>query len=112
MKKISHFILALFIISFLFLGLVSYSSKIKNPFIPLKGLIQLEKSDSKVIKFSNKPLRYMSRNTEDFTKYMEDNGYKVDQLGRCFVIEKNSETESFLLEGFMGSYEIFSNDFQ
>lgn len=108
MKKILRFTVPLFIISILFLGLVSYSSKIKNPFIPLKALIQLETSDDNVIKFSDKPLRYMSRCTENFTKYMEYDGYSVDRLGRCFILEKDSEIISLMLEGFMGSYEIFT----
>ncbi|CEH36224.1 hypothetical protein [Romboutsia lituseburensis] len=112
MKKILRFTVPLFIISILFLGLVSYSSKIKNPFIPLKALIQLETSDDNVIKFSDKPLRYMSRSVDDFKNHMEYDGYTVDQLGRCFVLEKDSETTSLIFEGFLGSYEIFSNELE
>lgn len=66
----------------LILGSISYSSKIVNPFIGLKGLAQISIGREKIEKISDKPLRYISRSYEDFTNYMESEGYTVEQLGR------------------------------
>lgn len=92
----------------LILGSISYSSKIINPFIGLKGLVQISIGGEKVEKISDKPLRYISKSYEDFTKYMESEGYKVEQMGRGFHIEKGTEVKLVVSEGFMGVYEIFS----
>ena len=39
---------------------------------------------------------------------MEDKGYKVEQYGRGFQIEKGEEARLLVSEGFMGIYEIFA----
>ena len=61
------------------LGSISYSSKISNPLIGLKGL---------------------------FTIYMESKGYTVEQMGRGFQLKKGNESKLLVSEGFMGIYEI------
>ena len=91
----------------MFLGAISYSSKIANPFVGLKGLAQISIS-GKVEKISDKPLRYISKSDEDFTNYMESEGYTVEQLGRGFHLQKGNERKLLVSEGFMGMYEIFS----
>ena len=66
------------------LGAISYSSKIANPFVGLKGLVQISISGEKVEKISDKPLRYISKSSEDFTNHkvillsnsVEDFNYK------------------------------------
>ena len=58
---------SLLIVIVMFLGVVSYSSKIVNPFVGLKGLIQISIGKEKVEKISDKPLRYISKSYEDFT---------------------------------------------
>lgn len=89
------------------LGTISYSSKIANPFIGLKGLVQISIGGEKVEKISDKPLIYISKSYEDFTSYMESEGYTVEQLGRGFQLQKGNESKLLVSEGFMGMYEIF-----
>lgn len=43
------------------LGYISYSSKIANPFIGLKGLVQISIGGEEVEKISDKPLRLIKR---------------------------------------------------
>lgn len=90
------------------LGSISYSSKIANPFVGLKRLAQISISREKVEKISDKPLRYISKSYEDFTNYMESEGYTVEQMGRGFQLQKGNESKLLVSEGFMGMYEIFS----
>ncbi|WP_270942803.1 hypothetical protein [Romboutsia lituseburensis] len=90
------------------LGYISYSSKIANPFIGLKGLAQISIGEEKIEKISDKPLRYISRSYEDFTNYMESEGYTVEQLGRGFQLKKGNESKLLVAEGFMGNYKIFN----
>lgn len=92
----------------LFLGLVSYSSKILNPFIGLSGIVKITLSNDKVEKISDEPLRYISRSYNDFTEYMESDGYTVEQMGRGFDFKKGNYRNLVVAEGFMGIYEIFS----
>ncbi len=106
-KKIIIGVSVLIILA-MFLGSISYSSKIANPFVGLKGLAQISIGGEKVEKISDKPLRYISKSYEDFTSYMESEGYTVEQLGRGFQLQKGSETKMLVSEGFMGIYEIFS----
>jgi hypothetical protein len=63
--------------------------------------------DEKVEKISDKPLRYISRSYEDFTNYMESEGYVVEQLGRGFDLQKGNYRNLVVAEG-MRSYNIFS----
>ena len=85
----------------MFLGAISYYSKIANPFVGLKGLAQIAISERKVEKISDKPLRYISKPDEDFTNYMESEGYTVEQFGRGFtkylVNKKMANLAIFLL---------------
>jgi hypothetical protein len=90
------------------LGTISYSSKILNPFVGLKGLAQISIGKEKVEKISDEPLRYISKSYEDFTNYMESEGYTVEQFGRGFQLQKGNESKVLVSEGFMGMYEIFS----
>jgi hypothetical protein len=95
----------------LLLGLISGSSKIKNPFIGLDAIIMIEKSNDLAEMVSEKPLRYITRNQDDFKKYMEKEGYSlVDQTGRGFYFKKGSETIVLGMEGFM-KYSLFKEDF-
>lgn len=88
------------------LGSISYSSKISNPLIGLKGLLQISIGGEKVEKISDKPLRYISKSYEEFTIYMESKGYTVEQMGRGFQLKKGNESKLLVSEGFMGIYEI------
>ena len=99
---------SLLIVIVMFLGVVSYSSKIANPFVGLKGLIQISIGKEKVEKISDKPLRYISKSYEDFTTYMKSQGYTVEQFGRGFQLQKDAESKLLVSEGFMGMFEIFS----
>lgn len=92
----------------LFLGAVSYSSKILNPFVGLNGIVKLTLGNEKVEKISDDPLRYISRSYTDFTEYMESEGYTVEQMGRGFDLKKGDYRELVVAEGFMEIYEIFS----
>lgn len=99
---------SILIVVAIILGTISYSSKIVNPFIGLKGLVQISMGEEKVEKISDEPLRYISKSYEDFTSHMEKEGYTVEQLGRGFQLKKGSESILLVAEGFMGGYEIFS----
>jgi hypothetical protein len=65
-------------------------------------------SNDKVEKISYEPLRYISRSYNDFTEYMEFDGYTVEQMGRGFDLKKGNYKNLVVAEGFMGIYEIFS----
>lgn len=65
-------------------------------------------SNDKVEKISYEPLRYISRSYNDFTEYMESDGYTVEQMGRGFDLKKGNYKNLVVAEGFMGIYEIFS----
>lgn len=108
MSKKNIITASILIVAIIFLGTISYSSKIANPFIGLKGLAQISIGSEKVQKISDKPLRYISRSYEDFTDYMISNGYTVEQLGRGFQLRKENDSKLLVSEGFMGMYEIFS----
>ncbi len=105
-KKIIVFSFILFFT--IVLSSISYSSKIKNPFVGLKGIVQISIGKEKVEKISDEPLRYISKSCEDFISYMESEGYVVEQLGRGFQLEKDNKTIVLVSEGFMGMYEIFT----
>ncbi|WP_419749287.1 hypothetical protein [Terrisporobacter petrolearius] len=107
-KKIVKLLSIMLCIIIFSLGLISYSSKILNPFIGLNGIFKLTTGHQTVEKISDDPLRYISRSYEDFTTYMEKEGYIVDQLGRGFSLKKENETITLTSEGFIGMYEIFS----
>lgn len=60
------------------------SSKILNPFIGLSDIVKITLNNEKVEKISDEPLRYISRYYNDFTEYMESEGYTVEQMERGF----------------------------
>lgn len=105
MKKLIFYI---FIFWAIVLVTISYSSKIANPLVGLKGLVQISLGEEKVEKISDKPLRYISKSYDDFISYMELEGYSVEQMGRGFQLEKDNKTIVLVSEGFMGMYEIFT----
>ena len=106
MKKIIVFSFILFF-TIVFV-MISYSSKIVNPFIGLKGLVQISLGEETVEKISDEQLRYISKSNEEFISYMELNGYVVEQIGRGIQVERGSERKVLVSEGFIGMYEIFS----
>jgi hypothetical protein len=88
------------------LGLISYSSKITNPFIGLKGLILINSSDKDVVQLSIDPVRYIGRsdNVEGFVKYMTEKGYNAEQLGSRVSVFNDTKSLSYSIEGFFSSY--------
>ena len=82
----SYILIAIVVI----LGSISYFSKIANPFVGLKGLVQISMGGEKVEKISDNPIRYISKSYEDFTNYMESEGYTVEQMGRGFQLQKDN----------------------
>ncbi|MFR2529636.1 MAG: hypothetical protein ACLS9F_18500 [Clostridium paraputrificum] len=110
MKKFRYLILVMSGLIILSLIIISNSSKIQNPFIGLKAIVSLEIGNEKVEKISEEPLRYISKSYEDFKNYMEDQGYIVEQAGRSFHLEKNSKKILLFSEGFLGIYQLFSDD--
>lgn len=95
----------------LLLGTISYSSKIKDPLIGLNALVKIIKSNNSVELISKNPLRYIAKSTEDFEQYMEDKGYDVDQAGSGFYFTKGKESIALGMEGFMGNYKIFTDEY-
>lgn len=82
------------------------SSKILNPFIGLSDIVKINLNNEKVEKISDEPLRYISRSYNDFTEYMESEGYTVEQMGRGFDFKKGNYRNLVVDEGFKGIYEI------
>lgn len=107
MKKIVKVLSLAICCAVIILAYISGSSKILNPFVGLKGIVLLTVGDEKVEKISDKPLRYISRSYEDFTNYMESEGYVVEQYGIGFDLKKGNDRKLVVAEG-MGSYNIFS----
>lgn len=93
------------------LGLISYSSKIENPFIGLKGLILINSSDKDIVKISIDPVRYIGRsdNVEGFIDYMTKKGYNAEQLGSVVSVYNNVKSVSYDIEGFfLSKYNIYT----
>ena len=99
---------SIMIVTVAMLSAISYSSQILNPFIGLKGLVQIAVGDEKVEKISDKPLRYISKSCGDFINSMESEGYTVEQMGRGFDLQKGNENKFLMSTSFMLIYEIYS----
>lgn len=95
----------------LILGTISYSSKIEDPLIGLNALVKIVKSDNSVELISKNPLRYIAKSEDDFKQYMENKGYYIDRIGRGFYFTKGKESISLGMEGFMGNYKIFTDEY-
>lgn len=95
----------------LLLWTISSSSKIEDPLIGLNALVKIIKSDNSVELISKNPLRYIAKSEDDFKQYMEDKGYDVDQIGRGFCFTKGKESIALGMEGFMGNYKIFTDEY-
>jgi len=111
MKKKNIIIGSLLCLVILFLGLISYSSKIMNPFIGIKGLILINSSDKDVVQISVDPARYLSKsnNVEGFVKYMTEKAYKSEQLGSSVSAFNNIKSLSYGIEGFfLSNYNIYT----
>ena len=111
MKKKNIIVVSLLCLTILFLGLISYSSKIANPFIGLKGLILVNSSDKEVIQLSVDPVRYIGKsdNVEGFVNYMTKNGYNAEQLGSSVSAYNDVKSLSYGIEGFfLSKYNIYT----
>ncbi|HSQ88922.1 hypothetical protein [Romboutsia sp.] len=108
MKKKSVVVCIILSLIILFLGSISYSSKIINPFVGLKGIIKIELSDDNIEKISDKPLIYIGKDYNDILNYMGSKGYISEQVGRGFYFQKDSDNILLVAEGFMQRYVIFS----
>lgn len=98
-------------LTILLLGLISYSSKIANPFIGLKGLILINSSDKDIVEVSIDPVRYIGRsdNVEGFIDYMTKKGYNAEQLGSVVSVYNNVKSVSYDIEGFfLSKYNIYT----
>lgn len=111
LKLIILSIIALCMSIILILGTISYSSKIKNPLIGLNALIKIVTSDKSVELISKNPLRYIAKSEDDFKEYMKNKGYDVEQAGRGFYFTKGKESIVLGMEGFMGNYKIFTDEY-
>lgn len=102
MKKKNIIIASILCLIILFLGLVSYSSKISNPFIGLKGLVMINYNDKDIVQISIDPVRYISRSddVEGFVEYMNEKGYNAEQLGSSVSTYNDVKALSYNIEGF------------
>ena len=111
-KKRKNIIIAsVLCITTLFLGMISYSSKITNPFIGLKGLILINSSDKDIVQVSIDPVRYIGRsnNVEGFVDYMSKKGYNAEQLGSSVSAYNDVKSLSYGIEGFfLSKYNIYT----
>ncbi|MEG0181714.1 MAG: hypothetical protein RR657_07465 [Peptostreptococcaceae bacterium] len=110
MKK-NIIVVSILCLIILFLGLISYSSKIVNPFIGLKGLILMNSSDKDIIQISIDPVRYIGErnNVEGFINYMTKKGYNADGLGSAVLAHNDVKSLAYDIEGFfLSKYNIYT----
>lgn len=111
MKKKNIIIVSILYLTILCLGLISYSSKIANPFIGLKGLILMNYSDKDIVQVSIDPVRYIGKsdNVEGFINYMTKKGYNAEQLGSCVSAYNGVKSLAYGIEGFfLSKYNIYT----
>ncbi|MGL5439994.1 MAG: hypothetical protein ACRDA4_06325 [Filifactoraceae bacterium] len=111
MKKKNIIIVCILCLTISLLGLISYSSKISNPFIGLKGLALMNFSDKDVVQVSIDPVRYMGRsdNVEGFVDYISNKGYNAEQLGSSVSAYNDTKSLSYGIEGFfLSKYNIYT----
>lgn len=105
MRKILLIIGILLVCFILFLGGVSYSSKLSNPFLALKGVAEIELGSHNAAIISREPLIIITRRDDNIAGYMEELGFKFEeQLGREYVFEKDFKSILLISEGFTGRY--------
>lgn len=111
MKKKNIIVVSILCLIILFLGLISYSSKIANPLIGLKGLILMNSNDKDIVKVSIDPVRYIGRsdNVEGFVDYMIKKGYNAEQLGSSVSAYNGVKSLVYDIEGFfLSKYNIYT----
>lgn len=111
MKKKNVIIVSVLCLTILFLGLISYSSKITTPFIGLKGLVLMNSSDKDIVQVSIDPVRYIGRsnNVEGFVNYMINKGYNAEQLGSSVSVYNDVKSLAYGIEGFfLSKYNIYT----
>ena len=111
MKKKNIIVVSILCLTILFLGLISYSSKIANPFIGLKGLILMNSSDKDIVQVSIDPVRYIGRSdtVEGFINYMTKEGYNAEQLGSSVSVYNDVKSLAYDIEGFfLSTYNIYT----
>ena len=111
MKTKNIIIVSTLSLTILFLGLISYSSKITNPFIGVKGLILMNSSDKDIVQVSINPVRYMGKsdNVEGFVKFMTNKGYNAEQVGSSVSAYNDVKSLSYGIEGFfLSKYNIYT----
>lgn len=111
MNKKNIIAVSILCLTILLLGLISYSSKIANPFIGLKGLILINSSNKDIVEVSIDPVRYIGRsdNVEGFIDYMTKKGYNAEQLGSVVSVYNNVKSVAYDIEGFfLSKYNIYT----
>lgn len=111
MKQKNIIIVSILCLTILFLGLISYSSKIANPFIGLKGLIVINSSDKDIVQISIDPVRYIGKSddVEGFVNYMTKKGYNAEQLGSSVSAYNDVKSLAYGIEGFfLSKYNIYT----
>lgn len=111
MKKKNIIVISILCLTISFLGLISYSSKIANPFIGLKGLILMNSSDKNIVQVSIDPVRYIGKrdNVEGFVNYMTKKGYNAEQLGSSVSAYNDAKSLAYGIEGFfLSKYNIYT----
>lgn len=111
MKKKNIIVASILCLTILFLGLISYSSKIINPFVGLKGLILINSSDKNIVQVSINPVRYIGKsdNIEGFVNYLTKKGYNAEQLGSSVSAYNDIKSLSYGIEGFfLSKYNIYT----
>ena len=111
MKEKNIIVVSILCLTILFLGLISYSSKIVNPFIGLKGLVLMNSTNQDIVQVSINPVRYISRsdNVESFVNYLTKKGYNAEQLGSSVSAYNDVKSLSYGIEGFfLSKYNIYT----
>lgn len=90
-----------------------YSFQTANPYIILKGLVQISIGDERVEKISSKPLRYISKSYKDVVTYIKSEGYTIegntsDQFTLRIKKMKDEEYKFLTYRDFLGKYAIYS----
>lgn len=111
MKKKNIIVVSILCLTILFLGLISYLSKIANPFIGLKGLVIINSTDQDIVQVSIDPVRYVGRgdNVDGFVNYMTKKGYNAEHLGSSVSAYNDVQSLVYDIEGFfLSKYNIYT----
>lgn len=90
---------------------ISYASNISNPFIVIKGVLKLEKNDTRIEIISNNPLTLIGKDLNDILNVIINFGYTFEtREGDRYFFSKDNEKFIFTSKQFTKKYITFRLD--